>query len=735
MAQRYGLQIQERSAPAAFERNAVDGAATGVQVGHAMQGLGGAVQDMSAMLVVREDKQANYDAMAALRDYKRGMLDYLNNPDTGAFNTRKLGNARGLTGDVDKYANDLAISIRKGLSPRAVEKFDLIEQETRMPFITESSKFEAAQGREYEDMTFRSVLAENANTVAAMPYSAEVFDSAAREGVLAIEVRMQGAPESAVRLAQRGYVSGLEAGRIAKIAEENPILADELARESELLNDADRKKIQEVVKPELAKLEKAQRAEAIAKATDDLYSEFGQDEESARAAIYGSDLPVDTKDDLWQRYEARAQDEGRFEKDRKDAWISDMYGLIENAGSLEAALKMIDETGVAGEDRQKLLDIAKKVYPKTKEESMTEDPLIYAEVYEKISRGEITTAQELVAEYGDKFKPSTIKSLINKMVSGVISDEDSLVPDFSMKALKDIMDEADITEPADRANFLDTYSNEVLRQQEEKKRKLTPMEKESIARELTAGEIKKHEINWLPDKNVRYKGYQIKALENTGFEWDALTGVWVKYGTSGEVIAEVEHEDVDNFIGNSEKPDRTRNAAVTETAEGKKKPSAGDMHLVAEFNQFSNEEISSAMPAAMRNRDVVSQYGNTVSRAAEDFGVPEALVYAVMTQESGGRQNVVSKAGAIGLMQLMPATAKGLGVDPNDPHQNIRGGVKYLGNLLKKYGGNMGAALAHYNGGGRNAKAYLNNGKMAKETANYVPKVMALYRKYENVGG
>jgi hypothetical protein len=147
----------------------------------------------------------------------------------------------------------------------------------------------------------------------------------------------------------------------------------------------------------------------------------------------------------------------------------------------------------------------------------------------------------------------------------------------------------------------------------------------------------------------------------------------------------------------------------------------------------ASANIASAMPSAMRKRNVVGLYGGTVSQAAQEFGVPEALVYAVMTQESGGNQSAVSSAGARGLMQLMPGTAKGLGVDPDDPHQNIRGGVKYLGNLLKEYDGNMGAALAHYNGGGRNAKAYMGDkkaGPMAGETAKYVPAVLALYKKY-----
>jgi soluble lytic murein transglycosylase-like protein len=145
----------------------------------------------------------------------------------------------------------------------------------------------------------------------------------------------------------------------------------------------------------------------------------------------------------------------------------------------------------------------------------------------------------------------------------------------------------------------------------------------------------------------------------------------------------------------------------------------------------SSGQFQQAMPSAMRKRGVAGLYGGTVSRASLEFGVPEPLVWAVMEMESGGNADAISSAGAVGLMQLMPSTASGLGVDPSDPHQNIRGGVKYLGGLLKQYGGDIGAALAHYNGGGKNAKAYLSGRKVAPETARYVPRVMELYRKYE----
>lgn len=80
--------------------------------------------------------------------------------------------------------------------------------------------------------------------------------------------------------------------------------------------------------------------------------------------------------------------------------------------------------------------------------------------------------------------------------------------------------------------------------------------------------------------------------------------------------------------------------------------------------------------------------------------MPQALAERVLGAESSGDPHAVSKTGAQGLMQLEPGTAKEMGVtDPFDPTQNINGGIKYLGQLLKRYSGNVTLALAAFNAG------------------------------------
>ncbi len=127
-----------------------------------------------------------------------------------------------------------------------------------------------------------------------------------------------------------------------------------------------------------------------------------------------------------------------------------------------------------------------------------------------------------------------------------------------------------------------------------------------------------------------------------------------------------------------------------------------------------------------------TEIDNLISKYADRNGLDEDFVKAVINQESGFNPNATSKCGAMGLMQLMPSTAQGLGVtNAYDAEQNIEGGTKYLKGLMDRFGNDKSLALAAYNAGPNAVKKYGGIPPYA-ETQNYVKNVLS---KYDSLKG
>ncbi len=154
--------------------------------------------------------------------------------------------------------------------------------------------------------------------------------------------------------------------------------------------------------------------------------------------------------------------------------------------------------------------------------------------------------------------------------------------------------------------------------------------------------------------------------------------------------------------------------------------------MVAAADPVAQVSGEAAQPAV---RETTAQkrarYAPYIAAASRATRVDEDLIEAIIAAESAFNPLALSRTGALGLMQLMPATAERFGVtDRLDPAQNILGGARYLSFLLNKFNNNLKLAVAAYNAGEGSVMKYRNRIPPFKETTKYVPKVLAYYKQY-----
>lgn len=145
------------------------------------------------------------------------------------------------------------------------------------------------------------------------------------------------------------------------------------------------------------------------------------------------------------------------------------------------------------------------------------------------------------------------------------------------------------------------------------------------------------------------------------------------------------------------------------------------------YNQYGQYGIPSSSGEKVSHGEI----DNLIEKYAAQSNIDPNFVKAVVRHESGFNPKAKSPCGAMGLMQLMPSTAKGLGVtNAYDAEQNIYGGTRYLKGLMDRFGNNKELALAAYNAGPNAVKKY-NGIPPYRETQNYVKNIMATYERYK----
>ena len=711
--ERYRHQINDSRLPQAYGQNYVDGAATGVQVAGAWGRLGETIQRAGEIMKRRQDEWDATRAMEANNEFMKRMTAYMDDPDKGIVNTRKLGLAQGVTKQADTDFDGFVSEIEATLDNDAQKQaFRAMAERSRVPFWKQASHFEAAQVNEYRGQVFKNTLDAGMQITMRDPMDEGAFETAAVQGATAIRAQYVGADEKVVKAAIDEYVSGLEAARISAVSEGNPLLGEALIKSSPYLLPTDAKKLRASITP---KAEIYRRQEAV----DELVQRFGPgqeqeglawiranksgEEEERLASAYKQRIGEMTINEVNADAELRKQQAANFDQLYKDYWSQGrnvpqeqldamLQGNVISSAQHRQATAW-NRTAVTRADVTKNLSKSpdwSSLTPQQQEErimrgmgvTQEDREAALAAIRERILDGTMTDA-ELKAYYVSGAITGAELEQFKKMDTQISREQKSFVSD-QRKALGADMDGIKIPGKGDRMyrNIALNKFNELVSQLDpnSKTYRMDVMDARRAAMtEAVQASGKKQSDGWF---------FGFGAEEPTSFGKrvsQALTALEEQTGRVKEYTPEFRTDDI--------------NLSPAPRQGGRTQPVRGE---TSEMNVIIDE-------------------------ASSEFGVDPDLVRAVIKQESGWKPKAVSPVGAQGLMQLMPKTAKGLGVtDSFDIRQNIRGGTKLLGQLLRQYNGDVEKALAAYNAG--SARANQGRSKWPKETKRYVPAVLSHYK-------
>lgn len=722
--ERYRHQINEAATPAAFGRNYVDGAATGVQIAGALAGAGEEIRRFAEVRKRRQDEWDATRAMEANNEFMKRMTAYMDDPDMGVVNTRKLGLAQGVTKQADTDFDGFVSEIEGTLDNDAQKQaFRAMAERSRVPFWKQASHFEASQVSEYRGQVFKNTLDAGMQMTLRDPMDEGAFETASVQGATAIRAQYVGADEKVVKAAVDEYVSGLEAARISAVSEGNPLLGEALIKSSPYLTPVDAQKLRGSITP---KAEIYRRQEAV----DELVQKFGPgqeqeglawiranksgEEEERLASAYKQRIGEMTVREVNADAELRKQQAANFDQLYKDYWSQ---GNNVPQEQLDAMLQ--SNVISSAQHRQATAwnqtavtraDVTKKLSKSPDWSSLT-----LQQQEERIMRGMGVTKED---------REAALAAIQAGVLGGTMTDAElaayhksGAITGAELESFKRI----DTQVSKEQKGFVSGQRKALGADMDGLK---TPGEDDSLYRSVALNKF--NEL--VSQLDPHSKTYRMDVMDARR---DAMT----------EAVQSSGKKQADGwFFGfGAEKPTsfgKRVSQALTALEE--------QTGRVEEYTpSFRTDEIDLSSRVAGQNstdgrtppvRGETPEMNTVINEAAAEFGVDPDFVRAVIKQESGWKPKAVSHAGAQGLMQLMPQTARGLGVtDSFDIRQNIRGGTKLLGQLLRQYNGDIEKALAAYNAGP--PRANQDRSTWPKETKRYVPAVLSHYKNIKQGRG
>jgi len=182
--------------------------------------------------------------------------------------------------------------------------------------------------------------------------------------------------------------------------------------------------------------------------------------------------------------------------------------------------------------------------------------------------------------------------------------------------------------------------------------------------------------------------------------------------------------DISNNLGMNIRPNNNQQTRINNIDHTNSDVGVNNVEATPTMEGFTFNQILDNFIRGMSDEEMDEEITMAIAMAAQSYDLDPNLIRAVIQTESSFRPDAVSSAGAMGLMQLMPATAESLGVtDPFDISQNINGGARYLRRQLDRFDGDLDLALAAYNAGAGNVERF-GGIPPFQETQNYVPRVL-----------